>query len=284
MIKILAPILAAALSGLTIYLVGFDSALLYVAFFLVFFIGYMLIDALLFFGVATIFAIPVSRKKKPTKYSRFYHNIYTTYCKLGLSIFGFVLHTKGIEKVPKDTNFLAVQNHVSNFDPVVMNAWFGKYDMIFVSKNSLFKVPWFGKFIHKTGYISLTRKSILKDRAELEREKDWIARGECSVCVYPEGTRNKDYPNPILTPLKAGSFDFARQAQKPIVVTALKGTEQAKKHIILSTHHIYMEVLDVLYYDDYKGLTNVELADKVFAMMSNWLTNDDLKGYKRKTY
>lgn len=266
MIKIIVLLVSLVLGILTSLLFDFANPYVYIPVAFGFFVAYIILTVSLFFISAVIVDLPIDTKKKPEKYNGRYQKIFSRYVRCALSLFGVKLKAKGIELVPKDTNFLLVGNHISNLDPLVTNVYFKDYPFIFASKESLFKVPFFGKMIHQIGYLKLNREDARKDLKELERGLTWLKDGDCSLAIYPEGTRNKTGETTLL-PFKDTCFKFAKNLQKPIVVSAIYGTKEVNDHLLTKRHVVHYEVIQTLYYEDYKDMTPSEISSVVYDMI-----------------
>ena len=144
-----------------------------------------------------------------------------------MSLFGVKMKVTGLDKVPNDTTFVVVHNHLSNMDPIILNTVLKKYDLTFMAKKSLSKIPFFGKIVRKVGFLFLDRDNPTRDAFQIARGIKYLKSNTCSVAVAPEGTRN--FTNEVLLPFKDGSFIMATKAQKPVVVCVFKGTEKIKK-------------------------------------------------------
>ena len=273
MIKILVLILSFGFSTLLTLLLSFNEAWKIAVGIIGFGFAFFLVFVLIFFGVVTAFGMKVKRNETPIKYSSVYRKVYNAYQPMLLSLFSVKLTVNGMNKVPKDTNFILFQNHRSNVDPIFTDFVFRKYPMIFVSKDSLFKIPFFGKLIHHIGYVKLTRKAGMEDQKELNRGLRWVRAEECSLAVYPEGTRNKTYPNPKLLELKSGTIDFAMNSGRPIVISIIHGTDKINEKLLLKVHKIQIDVIGVIKPEDYANLTPTELTEKVSNMMLDGINN-----------
>lgn len=266
MIKLIVVLISLVLGILTSLLFTFTNPFVYVLVATGFFVAYIVAIFSIYFLSAVIIDIPINTKKRPEKYNGRYQKIFAFYVWFALSLFGVKLKAKGIEKVPTDTNFIIVGNHVSNLDPLVTNRYLRKFPFIFASKESLFKVPFFGKMIHQIGYLRLNRDDARKDLKELERGLQWLKNGDCSLAIYPEGTRNKA-DNPLMLPFKDTCFKFALSLKKPIVVSVINGTKEVNNHLLTKRHVVEYEIIDCLYYDDYKDMSPSELSNYVYKMM-----------------
>ncbi len=127
----------------------------------------------------------------------------------------------GREKIPNDGCFVYVANHLSLGDILML---FGiKKHFKWVSKSSVFKVPFIGWNMWLNNYVGLVRgdrKSIVE---MFKACRQHIERGS-SVLLFPEGTRSK---TGRLKSFKAGAFSLAVQTNVPIIPVILRGTYEA---------------------------------------------------------
>ena len=128
------------------------------------------------------------------------------------------LKVDGRERLPWHGPAVLVSNHESLGDILVL---FGLYRPFkWVSKASVFKVPFLGWNMYLNGYVGLVRgdkQSIAKMMAECE---GWLDRG-VPVLLFPEGTRS---PDSQLLPFKEGAFRLAQTKGCPLIPIALTGT------------------------------------------------------------
>ena len=114
--------------------------------------------------------------------------------------------------------YVVVANHASNADPFLLS--FLPWDMRWVAKEEMFRVPVVGTVMRLSGDIALRRgqrESVREMMAECRRTLD---RG-LSVMFFPEGTRTRDGS---LLPFKDGAFELAVEAQAPVLPVAIEGT------------------------------------------------------------
>ena len=287
MIKIPLVLLAAGLSALVCYFTPVNGQYwAYVPLGIAYFLGFIVAFVLVFFLIATLLTIGIKKKKTPQLYGNKWRKRYSAFTRICCSVFGIRVKVFGLEKLPEETNYLIVQNHLSNVDPILTDVIFRKKRLIFVSKASLFKIPFFGPYLHGVGYLKLHRDSSEEDLQEFVRGMRWMEEEQCSIGVYPEGTRNKKYPQELLGPFKPGCFKLATHCQKPIVVTIVRGTEKVKKNVIFQRHNVQFEVVDVIEYDRYKDLSPEQLSDLVRNEMLEALVSEPSPSEfcYRKTY
>ena len=101
----------------------------------------------------------------------------------------------------------------------------------FVAKRSLFKLPFLGWHLSRSGHIPVDRGRPKGARMSLDAAAEKIRAGS-SVLLFPEGHRSRDGK---LLPLRPGSFYLAIQSGVPIVPITLNGTRAALKP---DTYHV----------------------------------------------
>jgi len=114
--------------------------------------------------------------------------------------------------------YVVVSNHESNADPFLLS-WL-PWDMRWIAKEEIFKVPFFGLLLKFGGDISLRRaekNSVLEMLAECRQ----TLTGGLSIMMFPEGTRSRDGH---LRPFKDGAFQLAIETGAPILPVAIAGT------------------------------------------------------------
>jgi 1-acyl-sn-glycerol-3-phosphate acyltransferase len=128
-------------------------------------------------------------------------------------------------EAPKDIAtkaYVVVANHESTADPFLLT--YLPWDMRWVAKEELFKLPVLGKMMKYGGDIPLRRGekgSVVEMLAECRRTLDH----GLSIMMFPEGTRSKDGD---LLPFKAGAFSLAIEAGVPILPLAISGTRDCR--------------------------------------------------------
>ena len=114
--------------------------------------------------------------------------IVTTALKIIIWLSGIHLIVKGQEKVPKDQAVLYVSNHRSYFDIVTLYPLTNNTTG-FVAKKELERIPFIRRWMRYMNCQFLDRENI---KEGLKTILNCIAtvKGGCSVCIFPEGTRN----------------------------------------------------------------------------------------------
>ncbi len=121
--------------------------------------------------------------------------------------------------------YVVVANHESAADPFLL-CWL-PWDMRWVAKEELFKLPLLGWTFKWSGDIPLRRGDGDSVKTMLQACRDAIDGG-ISVMMFPEGTRSKTGQ---LLPFRDGAFRLAIEAQVPVLPLAILGTRDClQKH------------------------------------------------------
>jgi 1-acyl-sn-glycerol-3-phosphate acyltransferase len=124
--------------------------------------------------------------------------------------------------------YLFVANHKSLADVFLLTLL--PWEMKFLSKESVFRIPLLGWQMRVAGDISLARGDKESARHAIEQMRERLQR-RLSVVVFPEGTRSQDGS---LAPFREGAFRLAIELGVDIVPLAVAGTETAlPKHSLV---------------------------------------------------
>lgn len=118
--------------------------------------------------------------------------------------------------------YVVVSNHESTADPFLLT--YLPWDMRWVAKEELFKIPIIGLAFKWGGDIPLRRGHGDSVRAVMDECKRSLAAG-IPIMMFPEGTRSKDGE---LLPFRDGAFRLAIEAGVPIVPLAIAGTKECR--------------------------------------------------------
>lgn len=216
---------------------------------------------LLFLTVCVLFVSPQKTYDKDSSFYRFLVNIAAS---IGCWGGRLRLHVTGKEMLPTDKRILFVGNHVSNFDPVITLKVFRKSKLAFISKESNFKLPWFGRFIRRCCFMAIDRENPRNAIVTINRAAELLRMQEVSVGVYPEGTRSKSAE---LLPFHNGVFKIAQKANADIAVVSLIGTEKIHKNFPWHRTDIYVDVLGIIPADEIKGVKTEIIGSRVEALL-----------------
>ncbi|MFM7251798.1 MAG: lysophospholipid acyltransferase family protein [Ilumatobacteraceae bacterium] len=130
-------------------------------------------------------------------------------------------HTTGVKVDDPRHPYVVVSNHESFVDMLLISHL--PWEMKWMSKDMLFKIPCLGWMMRMAGDIYLVRGSKASIVKAVQDSHDRL-RKRVSVMMFPEGTRTGDGE---LGPFKDGAFRIAIDAQVPILPLVLNGTREA---------------------------------------------------------
>ena len=169
------------------------------------------------------------------------------------------IHISGLDKLPSNGRVLIVSNHTSNFDQIVMMKVLKISPIIFVTKPQNENIPIAGAFIHKAGFVTLDRGNDFNAARSISKCIKYIEDDLGHIAICPEGTRSKTGE---LLNFKAGSYKIAIKSEAPIVVLALSNCNQIHKNFFWKRTDVYFDIVDCLYYENYKSMNSFEIAEK----------------------
>ena len=149
------------------------------------------------------------------------------YDHLGKTFGRRMLHMAGIQveadlsALDPKGHYVFMCNHQSMFDiPILFDALWN-YRMRFVAKQSLFKIPIYGKALGKAGHISINREN---RRAAMKSVDEAVAAAKAGISplIFPEGTRNQDLSK--LMDFKVGGMVLALKCGLPVAPLVMVGT------------------------------------------------------------
>jgi len=133
---------------------------------------------------------------------------------------GIKVKIHGLENIPKDKKGLVlISNHQSAADILLLLSQLPVL-FRFIIKQELFKIPVFGWYLKKSGYLSIDREAGIKAMRTLTRAKQLINEGG-NILVFPEGTRTLDGS---VGEFKRGSLLLASGTSALVVPIAIKGS------------------------------------------------------------
>lgn len=130
----------------------------------------------------------------------------------------------GEENVPQNQPVLYVANHRSYFD-ILLTYSRVKGLTGYVAKKEMDKAPILNIWMRYLYCLFLDRKNIKEGLKTILKAIEQIKQG-ISICIFPEGTRNKSDSDLDLMPFHEGSFKIAQKTGCPIVPIALNNTAE----------------------------------------------------------
>jgi len=148
------------------------------------------------------------------------------YAKLAravLASFNAEIHVEGLSHIQTEQPQFIIGNHLSFMDPIILLA-VSRKPIIFVSKKEARKFPFVGKAIIGINGLFLDREALKQEVKIMMEVRNQLTKEQCSVAMFPEGTRNTSFNQPMAT-FKAGTFKYAIQTKTPIIPFALVGQQ-----------------------------------------------------------
>lgn len=210
-----------------------------------------------------ISALLVNMKKEYSRESKYYRFLLNSSTFFASKLIRIKLYVTGKELLP-ESRYLMVSNHRSKFDPILSWLVFGDQQIAFISKPENFKVPVYGRLIHRLCFMPIDRENPRNAVKTINRAVDLISRDVANVAVYPEGTRN--YGEGLL-PFHNAMFKIAQKANVPVVVVTVKNTYDIQKNYPLHRSHVYIDVVRVIDADEVKRTKTAELGEKIRELM-----------------
>jgi 1-acyl-sn-glycerol-3-phosphate acyltransferase len=139
-----------------------------------------------------------------------------------------------------DHPFIAVANHESMADIILIGTL--PWDMKWLSKSSIFRVPFLGLMMRMAGDVAVHREDPDSRSTSYELLRKWIDRG-ASVMIFPEGTRSRSTE---MLPFRNGAFRLAIETGRPIQPLAVAGTRNAirKGSMLFGQADVVVRILD----------------------------------------
>lgn len=199
-------------------------------------------------------------KKEKEHFSPFYYSIIRNTDIAFLHLINVGYRRQGFEQFPKGHDYVLVCNHVSNFDQMILIAALKRENqpMAWITKPENMSFPIAGPFIHHAGFIPIDRENPIKGLKAIKKGVNYLSSHQCAMGICPEGTRNKT--NEPLLEFHPGSFKMAMWANVPIVVCSLKKTSDIKKRSPWKHTTVLINIVDVIYPEEYKNKTTNEIS------------------------
>lgn len=230
------------------------------------FAGTYLVLILGLFILVLIMTALVDMKKVQQTDNGFYRAVTYGAISVAAPFLGLRLHTEGLEKTPKEGRCLVVCNHLFDLDPVFLLMAFREKQLAFISKRENDKMFIVGPFLHKMLGQSINRENDREALKTILNCVQIIKDDKASIAVFPEGYVSKDRK---LHPFRSGVFKIAQRANVPIVVCTLRNTHHIMHNALrLKPTDIYLHLVGVIPAEELKGVTAIQIGDRVHAMMA----------------
>ena len=141
--------------------------------------------------------------------------------KVILKMTGVTTTVIGEENVP-DEPVLFIGNHRSYFDILLTYSRCRRLTG-YVAKKEMERYPLLSNWMRNLYCLFLDREDIKQGLKTILQAADYVKSG-ISVCIFPEGTRNKNADETDMLPFHDGSFKIATRAKSPIIPIAISNS------------------------------------------------------------
>lgn len=170
-----------------------------------------------------------------------------------------IIKSSGQENIPKENGFMFFPNHQGMYDVLAMiDSCPNPFSVVY--KIELKDIP----FIKQ---IAKCMKAFFIDRDDVRQSMKVIidvtqeVKNKRNYLIFAEGTRSKDGNK--VGEFKGGSFKAATKAKCPIVPVALIDSFKPFDSHSLKKVEVQVHYLAPLYYEEYKDMKTVEIAEEV---------------------
>ncbi len=227
--------------------------------------GALIAAIILFFLFVFVSTIFIDMKKEYNQDSKFYRFLLQFSTGIGMKIMRIRYDLVDFDKIPEGKQMLFVCNHRSNFDPLISWRVLRKHYPSFISKEENFKIPFYGRLIHRCCFMSIDRENPRNAMMTIDRASKLLTANEVAIAVYPEGTRSKEA---VLLPFHNGVFKIAQKANVPVVVLTIQGSEKVAKNYPWRSTTVRLKVVGVIPADHVKGVKTSVVADEARDMIA----------------
>jgi 1-acyl-sn-glycerol-3-phosphate acyltransferase len=140
---------------------------------------------------------------------------------LALKLAGVRVHAD-LSRLDPTATYAFMCNHLSQYDIVILFAILKHWNVRFVAKESLSKIPLFGHAMRRMGHIPIHRENSRKAMKAIDKAAEACGRG-VSVVIFPEGTRSDGGEK--LGDFKIGGMIMALKCNVPVAPLIITGTD-----------------------------------------------------------
>ncbi len=126
----------------------------------------------------------------------------------------------GLSRLDPNRNYIFIANHQSNIDIPVLVQSLKRFQLRWLAKKELLRVPFFGWAMRASKHITVDRDDHLNALTSLRVARERIEAG-ISIVIFPEGRRST---SGSLLPFKKGGFLLAVKAGVSVVPVTINGS------------------------------------------------------------
>ena len=180
------------------------------------------------------------------------------------------LKTYGTEYIPQGNGFMIFSNHQGLFDGfAIAHALETPFSTVY--KKELDKVPFVKHIFSCVKAIALDRDDVRQGLEVINRVANEVKEGR-NFLIFPEGTRSKNGNQ--LSDFKSGCLKSATKAKCPILPVVLFDSYKAFDTNSNERITVQVHFLKPLYYEDYKDMKAVQIADTIKGFIEKTIENN----------
>ncbi len=186
--------------------------------------------------------------------------------RIGFNLLDIKIEVDGMEKVNGLKNSIIISNHVSNLDPVALFLII-PFNVRFLAKKELFKIPILSAAMRKGGFIPIDRSNREKAIKSLELAKERLREGAVFV-IFPEGTRSA---SGNLQAFKKGPFILAINSHSSIIPVYIDGSYELmpKGQWYVRSGKIKIKIYDKIETENYAPQDGEVLQMRIYNFYKN---------------
>lgn len=171
------------------------------------------------------------------------------------------LHVENIPDFNVQGSLFLSCNHVSALDPLLLVALSEK-PIRFISKIENRKLIFAGRILRCMDAFFLDRKDPRQAIQIFKEAYETMKRGDAHICIYPEGTRNRDPLHKDLHEFHPGSFKIPNRMKSAIIPLSIYGTPD-----LLGTgrwmkrYPVYLTFLPIIPAEDVASKKTTDIAE-----------------------
>lgn len=195
-----------------------------------------------------------------------------TWARIICRLVGVRVRITGAENLTPGQTYIFIGNHVSQFDIFSFQGYF-PHDFRWIAKKELFRIPFFGPAMRKSGIVPIDRSHGREALKSLNMAAEQIAGGT-SVLIFPEGTRS---PDGGLHPFKTGAITLAIKAGVPVVPIGFIGTYRIlpKGKLLANSGEVIIRIGTPMPTTGYRPKDKQELAENLHDKVAELLHTTD---------
>ena len=144
--------------------------------------------------------------------------------RFNLRLYGVTVRTRRLAPLDPTQAYVFMSNHRSQFDILAVVVALSEFQLRWVAKVELTRVPVFGWALRRSGHVIIDRSDHEQAVATLRAAHERMERERICVTIFPEGTRSSS--EQTLLPFKKGGFMLALETGVPIVPIVVRGSRE----------------------------------------------------------